>query len=166
MPELAHAKYVRLKGFVEVGVPLPSMGGHNICLGWSRPSCRQCRTSGAGTVEKEGRKKTKTWIWRSGTCVCDTPSTAPRGHAEKQQRMRHCRVPSAPGRKARITTLLIDLHVAPCKTHFTVCLNYLQPLCIPPPPQKKPLNELQNVQNAVDCVQFTLCSLKFVQYSN
>lgn len=59
MPEWAHAKYVRLKGFVEVGVPLPLMGGHNICLGWSRPSCRQCRTSGAGTVEKGGRKKQK-----------------------------------------------------------------------------------------------------------
>lgn len=39
-------------------------------------------------------------------------------------------------------------------------------LSVSPPPKKKPLNELQNVQNAVDCVQFTLCSLKFVQYSN
>lgn len=36
---------------------LPLTGGHNICPCWSSPSCTQYRTSGAGTVEREKKKK-------------------------------------------------------------------------------------------------------------
>lgn len=43
--------------FVEAGVPLPLMGGHNICPCWSSPGCRQYRTSGVGTVEREKKKE-------------------------------------------------------------------------------------------------------------
>lgn len=62
--------------FLQVGVSLPWTGGHNICPCWSRPSCRRCRTSGAGTVER----KRETWKWCSGTCVSDVLLlTNPRG---------------------------------------------------------------------------------------
>ena len=77
---------------------LPQTGGHNICPCWSSPSCTQYRTSGAGTVERERERererKKKTWKWCCGTCVSDTPFTAPRRQIERRQRKQHSRVPS------------------------------------------------------------------------